>query len=273
MMTRQRNYDLAVSLGGACGCSKSLRNANLQFASFPFDWLNGATLRDRADLISCGFAGWLEDGLDKRPEPDGCIGESHWQDRRYGFGLLHDFDRKTPMETALPGVKEKYARRTAHLFRLVGESRRVLLVWTDVPTSPLASDADLKYLQDAFRTRWPNVTFDVLAFRRAEGVELEDRTDTESDGIRIVTFDYMDKKVSKYGVLLANDPLLGKWLAAEYAVRDYRTAEEKKRWKRVARQNVYRQFGGTNWLGYFIGRTQYKVYKHLKKALQKKGVV
>ena len=41
----------------------------------------------------------------------------------------------------------------------------------------------------------------------------------------------------------------------------------------MARQNVYRQFGGTNWLGYFIGRTQYKVYKHLKKVLQKKGVV
>jgi len=271
-MTKRR-YDLAVSLGGACACSKSLRQAKLQFASFPFDWLNGATLRDRADLISNGFRDWLADGLVKRPEPDGCIGESHWNDRRYGFGLLHDFDRKTPMEEALPAVREKYARRTAHLFELIGRSKRVLLVWTDVPTSPVPTDADFLYLRNAFQAKWQTVVFDILVFRRAEGVAPADRTDVETDGLRTVTFDYMERKMSKYGVLLADDALLGEWLAAEYEVPDYRTPEEKRRWKRVSRQNAYREFGATNWFGYSIGRAQYKLYKHLKKKLAGKGVI
>ena len=269
-MTRQRNYDLAVSLGGACGCSKSLRNANLQFASFPFDWLNGATLRDRADLISCGFAGWLEDGLDKRPEPDGCIGESHWQDRRYGFGLLHDFDRKTPMETALPGVKEKYARRAAHLFRLVGESRRVLLVWTDVPTSPPASDADLKYLQDAFRTRWPNVTFDMLNLKYRAGVALKDRLVREKDGLRIVEFDYKDRREKAWRIDYRR---VGEWLASEYEVDDYRTEAEKEKWKEAVSGHEYGRYHVTNFLDYVYTKFRYKVYRHLVKSLQRKGVI
>ena len=269
----KRKYDLAVSLGGACGCSKSLRNANMQFASFPFDWLNGATLDDRSSLVASGFSGWLDDGLEKMKEPDGCIGESHWRERRFGFGLLHDFDRKTPMEEALPGVKEKYARRIAHMSSLIAKSSRVLLVWTDVPTSPPADDAQLERLQAAFAGRWPGVAFDVLAFRRAVGVPLEERTERESGGIRVVTFDYMDKKVSKYGVLLADDPMLGRWLASEYEVADYRTPEDIRRWKRLSRLATYRQFGGKNWLGYMVGRTQYKIYKHFKKILQRKGVV
>ena len=159
------------------------------------------------------------------------------------------------------------------MFGLVGRSSRVLLVWTDVPTSPPADDGQLKRLQDAFRKKWPGVTFDVLAFRRAVGVPLEGMTEREEDGIRVVSFDYMDKKVSKYGVLLADDPLLGRWLASEYEVRDYRTKEDIRRWKRLSRLATYRQFGGTNWFGYFVGRMQYKLYKHFKKILQRKGVV
>ena len=113
----------------------------------------------------------------------------------------------------------------------------------------------------------------MLAFRRAVGVPLEERTERESGGIRVVTFDYMDKKVSKYGVLLADDPMLGRWLASEYEVADYRTPEDIRRWKRLSRLATYRQFGGKNWLGYMVGRTQYKIYKHFKKILQRKGVV
>jgi len=46
----REEYDLAIGMGDACACSKNLRKANMQPASFPFDWLNGAALRGRIAL-------------------------------------------------------------------------------------------------------------------------------------------------------------------------------------------------------------------------------
>lgn len=261
-----------MSLGGACACSKSLRKAKMQFASFPFDWLNGATFRDRSELLAEGFDAWLSEGLDKTPEPPLCVGESHWRDRKYGFGLLHDFDRLTPLEEALPDVKAKYARRAAHLFDLIGRAKKVLLVWTDVPTSPDVTEEDIARLLSVLREKWPDVQFDFLLFRRQPGVPFEKRTDEEKGAVRIVTFDYMIQEISKYGVLLADDDLLGQWLSTQYEVPDYRTPEEVARWKRVSRLNKYKEFGGHGLLSYLIGKMQYKIYKHFMKKLQRKGI-
>jgi len=267
------SYNLALSLGGACACSKSLRRASLQYASFPFDWLNGATFRDRVDLLVSEFDGWLSEGVEKIPEPPLCVGESHWRDRKYGFGLLHDFERLTPMETALPSVKAKYARRAAHLLALIGRAKKVLLVWTDVPTSPDVTDDDIGYLFSALRQKWPSVEFDLLVFRRKVNVPFEARTEEMRGHVRIVTFDYMIREISKYGVLLADDELLGKWLLTQYEVPDYRSPEDIVRWRRIARQNKYREFGGHDLWSYLVGKVQYKLYKHFMKRLQRKGVL
>jgi len=267
-----RKYDLAVSLGGACACSKSLRKAEMQFTSFPFDWLNGATLHDRVDIIAGDFKGWLSAGLEKIPEPPLCVGESHWRELKYGFGLLHDFDRITPMEAALPTVKEKYARRAARMYELIGRANHILWVWTDVPTSPEATDDDLKYMLEAFHKKWPNKICDVLVFKRRVGVPIEDKMDVERGPVRTVAFEYMIQEISKYGVLLADDELLGKWLASQYEVPDYRTPAEIARWKRISKMNRYKEFGGHDYSSYLIGKFQYKIYKHLMKQLQRKGI-
>ena len=269
----KRKYDLAMSIGGACGCSKSLRNAGLQFSSFPFDWLNGATIRTRADVVRDDFRGWLEEAnLQRLPDPEGIISEAHWRDMSLGLSFVHDFDRLIPMHEALPAVKEKYARRIAQLYSRIGQAKKVLLMWTDVPTSPLVTDEDLAYVRRTMSEKFPGVAFDVIAFRWRQGVRLEDREEREQGGIRSLFFDYMDKE-SDIAFGVADDKFLGKWLATEYETVDYRTPEDIRRWKKIAKKNLYHKFGGKSLVGYWIGKMEYKLYKHLRKQLKRKGVV
>jgi len=219
-----------------------------------------------------GFDGWLEGGLAKLQEPPLCVGESHWRDLQYGFGLLHDFDRKTPLSVALPLVKEKYARRAARMFGLIDRSDRILVVWTDVSTSPEITDEDLEYMHSAFGRRWPQKEFDALVFKRKIGIPASEMTDVEQGHVRVVSFDYMIQEMSKYGVLLADDDLIGKWLSSQYEVPDYRTHEEVVRWKCISKMNRYREYGGRDYVSYLIGKFQYKIYKHMRKVLQRKGI-
>ena len=55
-----RNFDLAFSLGFSCGCSRALRAAGLQFASYPLDWTGSPGIVESARMIASDFAGWLE---------------------------------------------------------------------------------------------------------------------------------------------------------------------------------------------------------------------
>ena len=105
-----------------------------------------------------------------------------------------------------------------------------------------------------------------------QGVKLEDREEREQDGIRSLFFDYMDKE-SDIAFGVADDKFLGKWLATEYETVDYRSPEDIRRWKRIAKKNLYHKFGGKSLVGYWIGKMEYKLYKHLRKQLKRKGVV
>ena len=74
-MKNKKNYDLYLSYGAVCSCSTVLRASSLQFWSYPFDWLGGADVVERAELISNDFEGWLElpdfefVGTREHPEP------------------------------------------------------------------------------------------------------------------------------------------------------------------------------------------------------------
>ena len=54
-MTNQTHYDLVFSLGQLCACSQALRTANLQFASYPLDWVGGSPIEVCASLVASRF--------------------------------------------------------------------------------------------------------------------------------------------------------------------------------------------------------------------------
>ena len=127
-MNAAREYDLAFSLGQACACSMALREANLQFASFPFDWIADGTLPSRVDILVSRFDRWLEkeDFVYNGRNP--INGRGMFRNRKTGFNHLHDFS-DGPIENSLAQVVAKYARREKRLFELIGNARRVLIVY------------------------------------------------------------------------------------------------------------------------------------------------
>lgn len=266
----RRHYDFIAGLGGACCCSQALRAAGLQFASLPFDWVAGSDIRTRADQIRDDFAGWLpKDALEPYQFETTNTGVV-MRNVRTGVVFPHDFHRDVPFDVEWPQVAAKCRRRIDRLSRLVERSKRVLIVWIDVRLSPFATDEDVGYVLNAFRTRWPHVTFELLHLRHEEGLSFESRADVEADGVRTVAFDYRDRR-QKYW--LADHEAIGRWLAREYAVADYRTPEERANGRRIARAKRYARFRASGFADYLRTKLEYKLFVHLRKRLERKGVV
>jgi len=265
----RRRYDFIVGIGGACCCSQALRAAGLQYASFPFDWVAHSDIRVRADQVRDGFADWLpKDALEPfrfETTNTGVV----MRNVRTGIVFPHDFHRDVPFEREWAEVSGKYARRVERMARLIAASKRVLVVWVDVKLSPFATDADGAYVLDVFRRRWPGVTFELLHLRHEDGRPLADRIDGEAKGVRTVTFDYRDRA---NGYWIADHELIGRWLRREYAVADYRTPEEKSNGRRLAKAKRYGRFHATGFADYVRTKLEYKLFIHLRKRLERKGL-
>ena len=187
-------YDLAFSLGQACACSLVLRTANLQFASFPLDWIARGSLSFRAELVASHFAGWLEkeDFVYEGTNPMNGLGI--FVNRRTGFRHLHDFPDR-PIEESFDEVREKFRRREERLCRALDGARRVLCVFISRPTGPEVSPDELARCRKTLSGAFPNATFDIVHLACEEGRPFNDRLVREiSEGITEIVFDYRDPK-------------------------------------------------------------------------------
>lgn len=251
------SYDFAFSLGAACSCTESLRKAVLQFASFPFDWLYGADLRKRTDILAADFKGWLEfDSLcfahPARPGHE----FDEYANRDTGLVLNHDFAKDRPLSETFRAVREKYERRVARLFFRIRNSRRVLAVFLSPPTIARASDDDLSYCLSQLQRKFPAVVFDILHIAYVPGVSFEARVDRRlGEHIRVVEYDCQAKAESEYAYAVDVDGVAA-WLSREYCVRDYRTAAEKRalarRDREARRARRYAKYGAKTFWGYLI---------------------
>jgi len=266
----KRQYDLMLGLGGACCCSQAMRTAGLQFVSFPFDWVAHSDIRKRADQVRDDFADWLpKDAMEPYQFETTNTGVV-MRNVRTGIVFPHDFHRGAPFDEEWAKVAAKYRRRADRMAKLVAASKRVLLVWVDVKLSPPAADEDLGYARDVFAAKWPGVAFDIVAFRHKDGQRFGDYIVTEVPGIRTVSFDYRDRREQYW---IADHRLIGGWLKKEYAVPDYRTPEEVRRWAELERTQKYERFKAMNRFDYAVTKIEYKIYSHFRKRLARLGIV
>jgi len=265
-----RNYDLIFGIGGACCCTQALRNAGLQYASFPWDWLAESDIRTRANQLRDDFVDWLPRNSLTKLETGTYKAGDVYRNEKTRLVFAHDFPLNGSLDADYARVAERYQRRKEHLYRLIGQSKKVLVVWVDVPACPKAMDDDRRYVLEIVRTKWPQVQFDFLNFVNEEGRLACDALDSESGGVRTVTFDYKDYKEEGW---VADNRLIGKWLASRYTVLDYRTPEEKKNCRKIAKKKEYGRYHAANLYQYLIAKFQYKIYNHLMKRLRRKGVI
>ncbi len=158
-----KKYDLYVSLGRGCQATKVLRPLNLQFWSFPFDWIYGSNMVDRAKIIKNNF----DDFLCKTAfEYIKSVGKNDWFcNIKNDLKFPHDFPKNISFEKAFDNFEKRYKRRINRLIKLIESSKQVcfLYIYTD-GDDRLYSDQDLIEVQQIIQSRFPNVVIDLLYF-------------------------------------------------------------------------------------------------------------
>lgn len=173
MQTYTKEYDLIFSIGGGCATSKQLRARELQFLSFPFDWLfqiNSAPSHIPA-LQKCfeeDFKNWL-----KKENLEPLIGdergtselEHQYKDTENGFRYIHDFHFSIDDEREYKKVKAKYKRRINRLLNIIKKSKNVLLILD------CKYEIDVKNCENllkSLKNKFSNTNFDFIAMNFCE---------------------------------------------------------------------------------------------------------
>ena len=102
-----KKFDLICSIGEDCACSMYLRKFNLQYASYPFDWLTKSNFNTRINLIINDFK-------------DFCNKED--------FEKLENIKGKIA-DDAYEIVKKRYERRINRFYKHIQKSKNILFVF------------------------------------------------------------------------------------------------------------------------------------------------
>ena len=264
----QAEYDFVFSLGAACSCSQSLRLAGLQFASFPFDWLYGGSITTRVEGLLTGFDGWFDAAQLVKHEIPWKFEHEAYRHLKTGIVYKHDFDWNRPVAETAGAVREKYARRLKRLEEHLAASRRVLAVWIATPTTAAPADDELIACRARLAARWPGAGIELLALACERGRAFADRVVRDAaPGVRVVSFDYFDGRDE-----FIDNEKMAAFLKSALAAADYRTPEERRAWPAKQRALRYAQYGATNFWGYFVNKAHYRLYRHLKRWLARRGL-
>ena len=259
-------YDFIFGLGRACACSQSLRLANLQLLSMPWDWIgifpkpNGPDILHRIAIIESGFKGWLQEEDLEFVSHVAANGKDQYRNKRFNIIYPHDFPRDIPLHQSFPIVKAKYDRRISRFSRLLAKAKRnVLVVYMDAPTGPKTDVDTCREAQRRLQALYPHVKVDFLMFTLDFGRSFENRLIEDlGDGFTHVSFDYKDYTPGKpdYAVLLERCAFVMKSLAS---VRDYRTRAEKKAIVARTRRQKMLEAGAKNACEYFFLRRRHEI--------------
>lgn len=261
------HYDLAFSLGGTCACSQSLRAGELQFLSFPFDWLYGGSPLCRARAIVDGPVDWFDSAVLTRHSVPWNLKHESWRNTGNGIVFKHDFAWNVSFEEQLPSVRGKYERRFARLRELIGRSGSVLAVWITPPELDDFPNSEFTGILELLRGRWPDVRFELLKLSCERGRAFKDRLETSRDGFRTVAFDYFDGRTGFYDTVR-----MAKFLKSVISVTDYRSERERREWPARQRQLRYGVYRADNWLDYMYNRMLYRLYRHVRKQIVRRGL-
>lgn len=191
----KEKYDFIFSLGAACLCTQTLRMCDLQYASYPFDWVYGSTLKERALMLKNSFPDWLpKDFLE-------CVGEQLvekipklvYKNSITGIVFNHDFSLHEDFEVSYPTVKAKYDRRIARLYKSIRASRTVLMVYIKQPNADvMETNEEIIEAQKNVSSKFPGVKIHLLYLNNDDNVPIEKGTDVEmlAEGVFRARFCY-----------------------------------------------------------------------------------
>lgn len=238
MKPKRLQYDLILPVGQACGCSLTLRRANLQLLSFPGDWTGPVwgnaehpplehDLRNRIDTLLEPPTDFFAPEAFVQHKAISNTGKQVYVNERTQYVFNHDFTIGRDFADELPKVVARYRKRRNRLFEAIRASHRVLVVRIDIPGGKFpATLDDCRYARERLSRAFPAVAFDLALLSYEEGRPFAERTFDEVDpGLFRLAFDFYDHRHA-----LPNQPDLARTASAlqeHFAVIDYRTPEER----------------------------------------------
>lgn len=167
------SYDLYISLGYGCPASRILRKCNLQFTSFPFDWIYGPNIMERVNIIANDFQDFL--AFDSLEFYSQITGHDCYRNQINGIGFPHDFKLNTPLEESYPEVYEKYKRRIKRLIKMIEASKKVCFVYVTAGSDYSQLDEqELIKAQKTIQNRFPKTQIDILYFENSNSDNTND---------------------------------------------------------------------------------------------------
>ena len=269
-----KTYDLAFSLGSTCAVSQSLREAGLQFASYPLDWTASPGVVEAAQTVAGGFAHWLDaDDLKLWDVRHGVgFGTRIYKNARTGFGFSHEFSDFERFAVTYPKVKAMYERRIARFLERLGSARRVLAVYNELPIRAEAPDEAICRAYAILREACPAAEVDLVYFWAEPGAR-QPRERAVAPGVVSVGLDYRKFDAGEVTHFVERGGLTA-WLKARAEVHDVRDAEDRAHYEAVvAKGDLWRWGVGKSRFRRWLNHRAYKLYRTLERVLQKRGMV
>lgn len=161
-------------MGEACSCTQALRASHLQFFSYPFDWLFGSDFMGRVDILCNNF----ENFINKEDLEFSYIEErtacNAYRNKANNITFNHDFKQDISFDEMYIKVKEKYDRRIKRLFSQIENSKRILIVFLQIPNNDKELDENsLKNIYEKFAQKFPKTEIDILYLYNDNGNHYE----------------------------------------------------------------------------------------------------
>lgn len=272
-MAEKKTYDLAFGLGYSCGASQALRDAGLQFASFPLDWVGSPGIVQSAETVVNGFAHWIDrDALELVDVRRGSgFNTRIYRNRITGFGFSHEFGDFQSFDESYPKVVAMYGRRIARLSNLLKTSRRVLLVYLELPFRACAERGDVLRARRLLAEKHPDSVFDLLYVFEDPACAVP-RVVSEDDGVTVLALDYRMFDHGEVTHFVRTDALTS-YLRQNVTVRDYRTEAERARRQSAFEGDVMCRWGRKGTWRSLVNRWAFRIFRHLEKYLMARGLV
>ena len=161
----KNKYDLVFSLGEACSCTQALRSSNLQYASYPLDWLFGSDFNGRMDILVSDFNKFIEQSDLQYSYSERSISCDAYLNNKNQITFNHDFPAGISLEESYPMVAEKYQRRINRLLDNIKNADSVLIVYIEIPNNENhTSDKDIICGWEKIKEKYFNKKIDLLYF-------------------------------------------------------------------------------------------------------------
>lgn len=165
IMHKRQKYDLIFSMGAACSCSSSLRSAELQVASYPFDWLFGSDFCGRADIIANDFKRFIDKKDLEFAFSVRSIRCDAYHNKYNDLTFNHDFEKGKDLSETYDAISEKYSRRINRLLSTIQNANKTLIVYIETPDCiKHASNSEIKKAFEKIQKHFKFKDIDLVYF-------------------------------------------------------------------------------------------------------------